>query len=394
MGWKAHLRLLPFAAVLGLLAVLVAMVPASAGKTVKTIGFSSPTYSAVKGEDANATIWLTRSVTTGKLTATVMTANGTATAGYDYTASRAKATFKDGDATASASVPILLNPSAGGPRTVSLTLKVGGWTISPAGATLYIYEDPPPTQPTGVGYHVPTMSEVHITWTAGVIDASADNSYYKVWRTEGASQTSVDLGRVDNPGSGTAELIDYGPFNVGVTNHYDVLAYNGSNAQSSATRVDVPEPGNLVGNGDFEYGDLSAWTPSTATGQMVAVQSLHTHSGAYAAQIYTAAKVGSSSITQWVYVPTGTSASLTYYLNASLGSGDSVLVEVWATGYYLAYRTLTASTNGWEQGDAVDLSAYQGWQVRVTFTVTGTSTNNGGSDVFIDDVIAPFGLTA
>ena len=406
MSWKARLRLLPIAAALGSLLVLIGMAPASAvgplGKTSKTISFVSASYSVYEGVEPTVTIALARSSSVGKATVTFSTSDGTAVAGTDYVDANYKVTFQAGFTAASATVTILPNASAVNttPKTVNLSLsKAGGWSITTSTATLLIYEDPLPTTPTGVAYHVPNTSEIDITWTAGAINGTADNSFYEVERSENGS-TYDQLGAQPAP---VTEFIDDGTvlaWTGGNTYYYRVVAMNAEGTRSAySTAVQVIAPQELITNGSFELfaGSLSGWQPDLPTGFTALATVLQRHAGDHSATIFSSYTAGDGSISQNFTVPNTTeSASLTYWLyleGGGFNSGDTVLVKVHdvVKNSDLTSRSIATPTYQWTQGVAIDLSSAKGDEVTITFTLHAAS-GNFFPEVYIDGVTAPLGL--
>ncbi len=116
-----------------------------------TIQFSEPTFS--QGESGpTATITVTRTAgSTGAVSATYTTSNGTATAGSDYQASSGTVSFADGDtADKTFTVPITQDSVDEADETVNLTLSgpTGGASLgSPSRATLTIVDDDAPNEP-------------------------------------------------------------------------------------------------------------------------------------------------------------------------------------------------------------------------------------------------------
>ncbi|HEY6699136.1 MAG TPA: Calx-beta domain-containing protein, partial [Acidimicrobiales bacterium] len=130
--------------------------PGSTGEA-GTLQFSADRYS-VGESNSTPTVRVTRTGgSTGPVTATVTTSDGSAVAGTDYTPVHASVLFADGDATPRAvEVPVLADQLGEGDRSVILTLtEPGGCATlgSPATAELIIRDDdpaPPRVQPYGL----------------------------------------------------------------------------------------------------------------------------------------------------------------------------------------------------------------------------------------------------
>lgn len=109
------------------------------------------------GEAAPATVTVTRSQTLGSATVDYATADGSATAGSDYTATSGTLTFAEGEASKQISIPVTNDSAVEGPETLQLTLsnpKGGRASLgTPAAATVTIADDdtnatPPPPDTT------------------------------------------------------------------------------------------------------------------------------------------------------------------------------------------------------------------------------------------------------
>ncbi len=108
-----------------------------------TLGFTLSNYVVSEG-GGTALITITRaSGSDGPVGVHYATANGTATAGRDYTATSGEAVFGPGETSASFGIPILDNTLFDGPRTVQLILSepVGDANLDLINATLTIDDD-------------------------------------------------------------------------------------------------------------------------------------------------------------------------------------------------------------------------------------------------------------
>ena len=130
--------------------------PGSTGEA-GTLQFSADRYSVGESNPTPAVRVTRTGGSTGPVTATVATSDGSAVAGTDYTPVHASVLFADGDATPRAvEVPVLPDQLGEGDRTVILTLtEPGGCATlgSPATAELIIRDDdpaPPRVQPYGL----------------------------------------------------------------------------------------------------------------------------------------------------------------------------------------------------------------------------------------------------
>jgi M6 family metalloprotease-like protein len=128
-----------------------------------TVSFGAATYS-VGEATASLTIPITRSSTVGAATVNYATANGTATAGTDYTARTGTASFAAGVATVNIAVPITNDTVVEGNETFTVTLS------NPVGMTLGAT---PATTVTIVDNDVPsTVSFGAATYSVGEATAS------------------------------------------------------------------------------------------------------------------------------------------------------------------------------------------------------------------------------
>jgi hypothetical protein len=112
--------------------------------TTATFSFSPASYSVSEGGGL-ATVTINRTGNTSSLVSVhFATANGTATAGSDYTAVSQDVSFAAGETSKTVSVPITDAHVIGGSRTVSLALSspsTGATLTSPSTATLTIVDD-------------------------------------------------------------------------------------------------------------------------------------------------------------------------------------------------------------------------------------------------------------
>ena len=112
--------------------------------TTATFSFSPASYS-VSEAGSSATVTINRTGNTSSLVSVhFATANGTATAGSDYTAVSQDVSFAAGETSKTVSVPITDAHVIGGSRTVSLALSspsTGATLTSPSTATLTIVDD-------------------------------------------------------------------------------------------------------------------------------------------------------------------------------------------------------------------------------------------------------------
>jgi hypothetical protein len=175
-----------------------AFVAKLATATTGQVQFSTATYNA-NATDGTATITVDRiGGSSGAISVTVGTSNGSGTAGTDYAATTQTVSWADGDSTPkTVSIPLLLNnAAAGSTKTVNLTLSdpTGGAEIgSQATATLDIDEN----------QTVPQPGQLEFSTTTYNANATAGSATITVDRT-GGSSGAVSVTVSTSNGSGTA----------------------------------------------------------------------------------------------------------------------------------------------------------------------------------------------
>jgi hypothetical protein len=136
--------------------------------------FSTSGYGVVENQGV-ATVTVTRGGgSTGSVSVSYATSNGTATAGSDYTAVSGTLTFADGETTKTFTVPIINDNAVENDETVVLTLSnpTGGASLaSPATATLTIASDDATNQPVTATY------QQGVNGYAGTTDVDVSNQY-------------------------------------------------------------------------------------------------------------------------------------------------------------------------------------------------------------------------
>ena len=146
----------------------------------------------------------------------------------------------------------------------------------------------------------------------------------------------------------------------------------------------------VIQNGDFEQGDNGDWTVYSSGDYFLVTDDLlplTPHSGNWLAWMG-GVPDEDSRISQGITLPAGGPVYLRYYYQVD--SQKTSCTEDWM--YFLVGTTQLASlrlcqasdTTDWEVG-TVNLSAFAGQTITVTFQVTTSLTGNG-SGFFIDDV--------
>jgi uncharacterized delta-60 repeat protein len=173
-----------------------------------TLQFSADRYS-IGESNPTPPIRVTRTGgTTGAVTATIITSDGSAVAGTDYTPVHASVFFADGDDTPRAvEVPVLADQLGGeGDRTLMITLSEPGGCAtlgSPATAELTIRDDnsgPPPVQPFGLDPRFGTGGKATTTGFGGDRSSMALQPDGKVVMV-GGTATAFVLARFDVDGT-------------------------------------------------------------------------------------------------------------------------------------------------------------------------------------------------
>ncbi len=146
-----------------------------------SLQFSAPSYS-VNEDGGNATITVTRTGgSDGAVSVNYATANGTATAGSDYTAASGTLTFADGETSKTFTVPITSDSLDESDETVNLMLSspmgCGAMLGSPAAAVLTILDDDP----------TPTLSINDVTITED--NGGTVNAVFTVGLSPASGQT-------------------------------------------------------------------------------------------------------------------------------------------------------------------------------------------------------------
>jgi hypothetical protein len=152
----------------------------------------------------------------------------------------------------------------------------------------------------------------------------------------------------------------------------------------------------LLANPGFESGATS-WTQTSTLGFTPitkATSAEPAHAGTYVAWFNGNGSKDTDTIAQSVTIPTGCSATLTYWLhidtteNTTTAKPDTFTVQVLnSSGTVLAtvgsFSNLNAAS-GYTQHTA-DLSAYAGQTITVKFTGTETDTSGGTTNSVVDD---------
>jgi hypothetical protein len=170
---------------------------AALGVSTPTFAFSQSSYSVSEAGPV-ATITINRSGSTlGAVSVHVATANGTATAGSDYTAVSEDVAFAAGETAKTISIPITDDLVTEGNETVSLSLSspIGGELSWPSTATLTIVDNERSFALSSAGYSVSEgAGSVPITITRSGSTALADSVHFATANgtaTAGSDYTAV-----------------------------------------------------------------------------------------------------------------------------------------------------------------------------------------------------------
>jgi hypothetical protein len=226
--------------------------------TPGALQFSSAAYTIAEN-GANATITVNRTGgSSGSVTVNYATANGTATAGADYTAASGTLTFANGVTSQTFTVPILDDAVVEPNETVTLTISntTGGATLgSPTSATLTIIDN---DGVTGINLPGRIQAENYKNGGEGVgyHDADAGNTG-GAYRTDGVDiQATTDVGGGYNVGWTVAG--EWLAYDVSVTTAglYDLTARIASGTAGTKT-LTVTLDGATIGT--FTTTDASGW---------------------------------------------------------------------------------------------------------------------------------------
>ncbi|MHB8892673.1 MAG: DUF5050 domain-containing protein [Candidatus Limnocylindrales bacterium] len=227
-------------------------------KTPNTVYFDSASYVVTEGQ-GSACITVDRSVTKGKSpSVTVVTSDGSAHAGVDYTAVNTTVTFARQQTQVEVCVPILVDKVADEPNEavdLSLSTSSRGWTVGTQHtATLTIHEMPVPSAPTDLAAEVMSgLSDpyVHLTWTAPDIEP-VDDYWIGSSTTSGGPYTELGMT------TGTSYDVTPAP---SVETYYVVEAVNADMATSAYSNEAVGEgfvPGSGLYWASFSDGTIMA----------------------------------------------------------------------------------------------------------------------------------------
>jgi hypothetical protein len=191
-----------------------ALTAADAPSAAGNVQFSSTSFSVIENQPV-ATITVTRTHgSTGAISVNYSTANGTALAGSDYTATSGTLNFADGETSKTFTVPIINDTLVENRETVILTLSnpTGGASLaSPATATLNIDSDDTTTSP------ITQTFQQGVNGYTGTTDLDFSNQY------GGNGATTLDgdqLGVYQTTGTGAYQIEGLIRFdNLGITTH-------------------------------------------------------------------------------------------------------------------------------------------------------------------------------
>lgn len=239
----------PVGAILG--AISTATITIVDNDVPSTVAFGAASYSVTEGT-ATRLVQIVRSNTSGAASVAYATANGTATAGADYTARSATATFAAGVGTVNISIPITNDTVVEGPETFTVAL------FNPVGMTLDTAA-PTTTTITIVDNDVPsTVALGAATYSVG----------------EGTASILIPITRSNTAGSAS---VAYATANATATAGSDYTARSGTASFASGVAtvsISVPIRNDSVFEGDETFSfslanpvgmTLSTTGPTTAT---------------------------------------------------------------------------------------------------------------------------------
>ncbi|MFJ5921795.1 phospholipase D-like domain-containing protein [Kitasatospora sp. NPDC092948] len=144
-------------------------------------------------------------------------------------------------------------------------------------------------------------------------------------------------------------------------------------------------PAQLLGNPGFETGALSPWTGTAGT--LNNTSSEPAHSGSWDVWLDGYGTAHTETLTQTVTVPAGCTASLSYWLHVDTAETTTTTaydtLTVTANGTAVATHSNLDHNTGYTQ-HTVDLSAYAGQSVTLTFT--GTEDYQKQTSFVLDDL--------
>lgn len=213
------------------------------GSACCTAGFEFDGYS-VEETAGSATITVVRNTTDGSLSVDFSTANGTANAGLDYTATSGTLTFAPGETSKTFSVPILADAVDEIDETVVLNLRnlTSGVYSRPTAILKIKGNILPPSAPQNLTAAAgPGNGQITLNWSPPPSDGGAAVSAYRIYRgtspTNPIFLTSVLASQLTYTDSGLGS---------GVTRYYAVSAVNiagegpRSNVAGATTLVTSP----------------------------------------------------------------------------------------------------------------------------------------------------------
>lgn len=211
-----------------------------ASAAIDGVQFSAESYTTPEA-GAAVTITVTRTgETSTAATVQYQTADGTATAGQDYTAVSGTLSFSPGQGSRTFSVPILDDARIEGPETVllQLTAAAGVEVGTPGEAILTISDHGAASAPEGLTARAAGSNRVRLTWT----DRSENETGFRIERAAG----STAFATVGTVGAGVTLFDDLSAASE-TTYVYRVVAFNdaGQSTPSNLASVSIPLGGKL-----------------------------------------------------------------------------------------------------------------------------------------------------
>jgi uncharacterized delta-60 repeat protein len=237
------------------------------------LSFSSATYSVLKtGIAAQITVLRTDNTNTTS-SVNFTTANGTAIAGVDYSATNGTFIFTNGETTKTFAVTVFAGSTVQPDKTVLLQLSspANGILFPPSAATLTIHD-------TSGSFVVPAGSTlVHESLiTNGIIDPGENVTLLFGFRAAGGTNVSslfatlLATNGITSPSPATA--VSYGPLLVGGPSASRAFSFtaNGTNSQQIAATFQLSNGTTNIGTAVFTY-TLGTWTMTFSNTNIIVI---------------------------------------------------------------------------------------------------------------------------
>ncbi len=235
--------------------------------------------------------------------------------------------------------------------------------------------------------------------TAGTAESVAlSASGLPAGATASFSPASVTSGGSATLTVGTAATTPAGSYPITVTGTAATGSHTATYTLTVTTSASTCTAAQLLGNPGFENGATTApWTTTSTLGQNPVNNDTvdqPAHSGSWTAWFDGNGKADTDTVAQSVTIPTGCTASLSYWLhtdtteNTTSATPDTLKVQLLNSGGTVLATLATYSNLSHNTGYAQhtsDLSGYAGQTVTLKFTGTETDANGGTTNFVLDD---------